>query len=44
MPGEIECNNYRKNLEAGPQLSLAVYRELEGLCEKLRIPFDILKK
>lgn len=44
MPGEIECNNYRKNLEAGPQLSLAVYRELEGLCEKLHIPFDILKK
>lgn len=43
MPGEIECNNYRKNLADGVQLPAAVYRELEGLCKKLSLPFDILK-
>lgn len=43
MPGEIECNNYRKNLKEGPVLSSAVYNELEDLCKKLNIPFKILK-
>lgn len=43
MPGEIECNNYRRNLETGIRLPAAVYGELEGLSKKLGLPFDICK-
>lgn len=43
MPGEIECNNYRKNLKEGIRLPAAVYGELEGLAQKLGLPFDICK-
>lgn len=44
MPGEIECNNYRKNLREGIQLPAAVYGELEGLSQKLGLPFDVCKQ
>ena len=43
MPGEIECNNYRKNLQEGIRLPAAVYGELKGLTEKLGLTFDICR-
>lgn len=43
MPGEIECNNYRRNEATGIHLPMAVYEELEGVCQRLGLPFDILK-
>lgn len=41
LPGEIECGNYRRNLQEGIRLPAAVYGELEGLARKLGLPFDI---
>lgn len=43
LPGEIEQNNYRKNMREGIRIPDVVYAELEGLCRKLAIPFDICR-
>lgn len=43
MPGEIESNNYKKNLREGIRLPAAVYGELEGLSKKLGLVFDVCK-
>ena len=41
MPGEIECNNFKKNLKEGIRLPAAVYWELEGLAQNLGLKFDL---
>ncbi len=41
MPGEHSADNRRKNLAEGIQLPVAVYHELEVLCQELQLPFDI---